>query len=313
MNVHYDIDHLPAFRNAAITIGAFDGVHTGHQKIIDQLKAEATAIGGESVIITFHPHPRMVVKSDSGLQLLNSFPEKLFLLEHSGVDHLVVVPFNEEFASQSAKDYVKNFLVARFHPHTIVIGYDHRFGKGREGDYKLLEKLRLEFGYFVKEIPEQVLNEITVSSTKIRKALVEGDIDTANACLGYSYSLTGKVIMGNQLGRTLGFPTANLEPSDPDKLIPGNGVYAVNIGIVKGTEVIKGKKGMMNIGNRPTIDGKNRVIEVNIFNFSGDLYGKDLIISFQKRLRNEEKFSGLEALKLQLEKDKQHALSVLSS
>jgi riboflavin kinase/FMN adenylyltransferase len=265
------------------------------------------------VIITFHPHPRMVVKSDSGLQLLNSFPEKLFLLEHSGVDHLVVVPFNEEFASQSAKDYVKNFLVARFHPHTIVIGYDHRFGKGREGDYKLLEKLGLEFGYFVKEIPEQVLNEITVSSTKIRKALVEGDIDTANACLGYSYSLTGKVIMGNQLGRTLGFPTANLEPSDPDKLIPGNGVYAVNIGIVKGTEVIKGKKGMMNIGNRPTIDGKNRVIEVNIFNFSGDLYGKDLIISFQKRLRNEEKFSGLEALKLQLEKDKQHALSVLSS
>jgi len=313
MEVHYDIDQLPKFKNAVITVGAFDGVHTGHSKIIDQLKAEAAAVNGESVIITFHPHPRMVVKSDSGIQLLNSFPEKIGRLQFSGVDHLVVIPFNEAFASQSASEYVKNFLVANFHPHTIVIGYDHRFGKGREGDYKLLEKLGLEFGYLVREIPEQVLNEITVSSTKIRKALLAGDIETANACLGYDYIISGEVIQGNQLGRTLGFPTANIEPTDPDKLIPGNGVYAVEVGIFYGNGLHAGLKGMLNIGNRPTIDGRNRVIEVNIFDFSGDLYGKTLIITFKKRLRDEEKFNGLEALKLQLEKDKQNAILVLST
>jgi len=313
MQVHFDINRLPIFRNAVITVGAFDGVHTGHRKIIEQLKACAATVGGESVIITFHPHPRTVVKSDSGLQMLTSFSEKLYHLELSGVDHLVVIPFTETFASQSAENYVRDFLVAKFHPHSIVIGYDHRFGKGREGDYKLLEKLGKIYGYEVREIPEQVLNEITVSSTKIRKALIDGDIDTANACLGYEFGLTGKVIMGNQLGRTLGYPTANLEPIDPEKLVPGNGVYAVKVTIVEGTNSTVTLNGMMNIGKRPTIDGTNRVIEVNIFDFSGDLYGKNLVVTFRKRLRDEVKFSGLDALKEQLLRDRVAALEALTS
>jgi len=313
MQVHFDINRLPIFRNAVITVGAFDGVHTGHRKIIEQLKACSATVGGESVIITFHPHPRTVVKSDSGLQMLTSFSEKLYHLELSGVDHLVVIPFTETFASQSAENYVRDFLVAKFHPHSIVIGYDHRFGKGREGDYKLLEKLGKIYGYEVREIPEQVLNEITVSSTKIRKALIDGDIDTANACLGYEFGLTGKVIMGNQLGRTLGYPTANLEPIDPEKLVPGNGVYAVKVTIVEGTNSTVTLNGMMNIGKRPTIDGTNRVIEVNIFDFSGDLYGKNLVVTFRKRLRDEVKFSGLDALKEQLLRDRVAALEALTS
>jgi riboflavin kinase/FMN adenylyltransferase len=224
-----------------------------------------------------------------------------------------VIPFTETFASQSAENYVRDFLVAKFHPHSIVIGYDHRFGKGREGDYKLLEKLGKIYGYEVREIPEQVLNEITVSSTKIRKALIDGDIDTANACLGYEFGLTGKVIMGNQLGRTLGYPTANLEPIDPEKLVPGNGVYAVKVTIVEGTNSTVTLNGMMNIGKRPTIDGTNRVIEVNIFDFSGDLYGKNLVVTFRKRLRDEVKFSGLDALKEQLLRDRVAALEALTS
>jgi len=313
MQVHFDINRLPIFRNAVITVGAFDGVHTGHRKIIEQLKACSATVGGESVIITFHPHPRTVVKSDSGLQMLTSFSEKLYHLELSGVDHLVVIPFTETFASQSAENYVRDFLVAKFHPHSIVIGYDHRFGKGREGDYKLLEKLGKIYGYEVREIPEQVLNEITVSSTKIRKALIDGDIDTANACLGYEFGLTGKVIMGNQLGRTLGYPTANLEPIDPEKLVPGNGVYAVKVTIVEGTNSTVTLNGMMNIGKRPTIDGTNRVLEVNIFDFSGDLYGKNLVVTFRKRLRDEVKFSGLDALKEQLLRDRVAALEALTS
>ena len=268
MKVHQNIYTLPPFRNAVVTIGTFDGVHTGHRKIIQQLKREAEATDGEAVIITFHPHPRMVVKSSTPLQLINSFSEKLELLEETGIHHLVVVPFTEEFAQQSAQDYVSNFLVARFQPHTIIIGYDHRFGKNRQGDYRLLEELGASFNYTVKEIPEQVLNEITVSSTRIRQALTSGDLQTANDYLGYPFFFEGRVVLGNQLGRTLGYPTANLEIEDPDKLVPANGVYAVQVSLT-GSNDGREYKGMMNIGTRPTIDGKNRVIEVKYLRFLG--------------------------------------------
>lgn len=310
MKVHQNINHLPEFRKAVITIGAFDGVHTGHRKIIGQLKEEAQRIKGESVIITFHPHPRMVLKTGHPVHLINTFEEKMELLEETGVDHLVVVPFNEKFAEQSATDYVRDFLVNRFHPHTIIIGYDHRFGKGRSGDYRLLEDLGEEYGYLVKEIPEQILNEITVSSTRIREALSQGDIETANAYLGYTYFLNGKVVKGNQLGRTLGYPTANLEVEDPDKLVPGDGVYAVQVGLpgITSQGVLKG---MMNIGKRPTVDGKNLVIEVNIFEFDQDIYDRSIRVYFRKWLRKEEKFSGLEALKTQLALDKKAAVIAL--
>ena len=310
MKVHQNIYTLPPFRNAVVTIGTFDGVHTGHRKIIQQLKREAEATDGEAVIITFHPHPRMVVKSSTPLQLINSFSEKLELLEETGIHHLVVVPFTEEFAQQSAQDYVGNFLVARFQPHTIIIGYDHRFGKNRQGDYRLLEELGASFNYTVKEIPEQVLNEITVSSTRIRQALTSGDLQTANDYLGYPFFFEGRVVLGNQLGRTLGYPTANLEIEDPDKLVPANGVYAVQVSLT-GSSDGREYKGMMNIGTRPTIDGKNRVIEVNIFDFSGDIYGETLRVYLKKRLRAEEKFNGLEALKEQLAKDRIDALDAL--
>jgi len=310
MKVHQNIYTLPPFRNAVVTIGTFDGVHSGHRKIIQQLKREAEATDGESVIITFHPHPRMVVKSGSPLHLINTFAEKLELLEATGIDHLVVVPFTEEFAQQSAQEYVSNFLVARFQPHTIIIGYDHRFGKNRQGDYRLLEELGVTFNYQVKEIPEQVLNEITVSSTRIRQALLNGDLQTANDYLGYSFFFEGRVVLGNQLGRTLGFPTANLDVEDPDKLVPANGVYAVQV-CLTGSDDENEYKGMMNIGTRPTVDGINRVIEVNLFDFSGDIYDKTLRVYLKKRLRAEEKFNGLEALKAQLGKDRTDAIAAL--
>ena len=234
MQVHTQINNLPVFRNAVVTIGTFDGVHTGHQQIIAQLKEEAHAIDGETVIITFHPHPRKVV-AHKEVFVLNTLDEKIELLREKGIDHLVVVPFDERFASQSAKEYVEHFLFEKFHPHTVIIGYDHRFGHGRQGDYHLLEDFGKQLGFLVKEIPEHVLNNITVSSTKIREALLNSDVETANNYLGYDYFFEGLVIEGNKLGRTLGYPTANLQIETPEKLIPGNGVYAVIASVDKST------------------------------------------------------------------------------
>ena len=219
MQVHTQINNLAVFRNAVVTIGTFDGVHTGHQQIIAQLKEEAHAIDGETVIITFHPHPRKVV-AHKEVFVLNTLDEKIELLREKGIDHLVVVPFDERFASQSAKEYVEHFLFEKFHPHTVIIGYDHRFGHGRQGDYHLLEDFGKQLGFLVKEIPEHVLNNITVSSTKIREALLNSDVETANNYLGYDYFFEGLVIEGNKLGRTLGYPTANLEIEAIEKLIP---------------------------------------------------------------------------------------------
>ena len=305
MQVHTHIDQLPVFRNAVVTIGTFDGVHTGHQQIIAQLKEEAHAIGGETVIITFHPHPRKIV-THTAVFILSTLKEKIELLRQKGVDHLVVVPFDERFANQSAQEYVEHFLFEKFHPHTVIIGYDHRFGHGRQGDYHLLEDFGKSLGFLVKEIPEHVLNNITVSSTKIREALLNSDVETANNYLGYDYFFEGIVIEGNKLGRTLGYPTANLQIEIPEKLIPGNGVYAVIASVNHSTY-----KAMMNIGFRPTVDGKKRMIEVNLFDFNQDLYGKALRVYIKKYLRGEVKFNGLEELKNQLAIDKESALRVL--
>jgi riboflavin kinase / FMN adenylyltransferase len=311
MQVHHNIQNLPVFKNAVITIGTFDGVHTGHQQIIQQMLSEANAIDGETVVITFHPHPKMIVTgAKHDIKVLNTLAEKITLLQKHGVHHLVVVPFTNAFAGQTAHAYIKDFLVERFHPHTIIIGYDHRFGAGRKGDYHLLEDEAPANNFVVKEIPEHVLQNITISSTKIRGALLTGDIQTANEFLGYPYFFTGKVVEGNKLGRTIGYPTANLSIEEEHKLIPGNGVYAVEVVINKSLDVRL--KGMMNIGVRPTVSGNlNRVIEINIFEFDADIYKQELTVFIRTKLRNEVKFNSLEELKNQLAKDKEDSLAVL--
>ena len=306
MKVYNNIHLLPGFKNAVITIGTFDGVHKGHQQIIEQLLKEAIAIDGTAVLITFFPHPKQIVSLQKGpLYIINTPGEKYELLHHHGIEHIVVVPFDKSFSEQSAISYIKEFLVDKFHPHTIIIGYDHRFGNNREGDYHLLEQEGDKYNFRVKEIPEHVLKNITISSTKIRTALLQGDLDTATAYLGYSYFFSGKVILGNQLGRTIGYPTANLLVENDQKLIPANGVYAVKVNIEGREELFKG---MMNIGIRPTVNGTNRVIEVNIFDFDEMIYGSTLKITLVKYLRSEIKFNGLDELKAQLARDKENSL-----
>ena len=312
MKVFRDITQLPAFNKAVITIGTFDGVHTGHQQIIQQLKKEAQRIDGETVLVTFDPHPRKIV-SEKPLQLLTTLPEKIELLEQQGIHHLVVVPFTADFAAQSADAYVEDFLLRRFHPHTVIIGYDHRFGNQRSGNFHLLEQYAGRHAFELIEIPVHVIDEASISSTKIRNALLEGKVEVAAQCLGYDYFFEGVVSTGQQLGRTLGYPTANLSISNPDKLIPGNGVYAVQVTMDAGNGATGAARvdGMMNIGVRPTVDGLHRVIEVNLFDFAEDIYGQTIRVHLKKYLRAEQKFSGLEALKAQLATDKQQALQWL--
>ncbi len=315
VQVHRDIENLPLFRNAVITIGTFDGVHMGHRQVIEKLKSEAASINGETVIITFHPHPRKVVSSTIlGVRLINSLPEKLELLENIGVDHVVVVPFTDAFANQPAEDYIRNFLVNKFRPHTIIIGYDHRFGKDRLGDFRLLEKGAPQYNYLLKEIPKHILENISISSTNIREAILHSDIETANKLLGYEFFFSGEVVHGNKLGRQLGYPTANLHIADEEKIIPGNGIYAVYAELEhpphpKATE--ERQKGMMSIGFRPTVDGKKRVVEVNLFDFEKEIYGQHLRVFVKKYLREEVKFDNLEDLVKQIDRDKINSLANL--
>jgi riboflavin kinase/FMN adenylyltransferase len=326
MQIYYHTDQLPAFRRAVITIGTFDGVHIGHAQILQQLRQEAARIDGETVIVTFYPHPRKIVRGGTAeVRLINTLEEKIQLLSWQQVGHLVVVPFTEAFSQMTAEQYVKDFLLARFQPHTVIIGYDHRFGKGRQGDYHLLEDFSRSEGFELQEIPVHLLDAVSVSSTRIREAIAGADIESANQLLGYSFFFSGQVMEGRRLGRTIGFPTANLQVGSPDKLIPGDGVYAVEVEIVDagsvsltapgtGASPFGGNrwKGMMNIGMRPTVDGRERTIEVNIFDFNEDLYGRELRVFVNKYLRGEEKFNGLDALKAQLARDKQNSLAALS-
>ena len=321
MIVHHDIQHLPHFKNAVVTIGTFDGVHTGHQQIIQLMKEEAGRINGETVIITFHPHPRQVIAArQTEVFLLNTIQEKIILLEKYGIQHLVVTPFTEEFSLQTAEEYIENFLVKTFHPHTIIIGHDHRFGRSRSGNFDLLQEKAKQYNYVVKEIPGFMLQNNTISSTSIRQALQKGNIETANEYLGFPYFFSGKVVEGNKLGRTIGYPTANLVVEEDKKLIPGNGVYAVQVQLHEKDNDTSVSKlptqlltGMMNIGIRPTMEGTKRMIEVNIFEFDREIYGDLLSVTILKRLRNEQKFSGLDELKGQLAKDKEQAVGIIDN
>ncbi len=303
MKVYKDLSLLPKFVRAVITTGSFDGVHTGHVQIIEQLKKESAKIDGTPVLITFYPHPKQVVQmKEKALQILNTPEEKYNLLHKNGIEHIVVVPFDTAFSQQTAQTYIKEFLVKHFSPAAIVVGYDHRFGNNREGNFELLKSVEATYNFQLKEIPELVLKNITISSTKIRQAILAGDIAQAALFLGYDYFFSGLVVVGNKIGRTIGYPTANLQIADEHKLIPANGVYAVNVKLGD-----RNLKGMMNIGLRPTVDGKKRTIEVNIFDFDEDIYGSTLIITLKNALRNEVKFDGLDGLKAQLAKDAEMA------
>lgn len=306
MRVFKGLDNLPPFKNPVLTIGTFDGVHLGHAKIIERLRKKAIEVDGESIIITFDPHPRFVVAPNSTpIELLSTSQEKIKALQALHVDNVVIVPFTKAFSDISAEAYIRDFIVSNFHPHTIIIGYDHHFGKNRQGNYQLLESVKTTYGFQLEEIPVQEIEHIAVSSTKIRAALHIGDIKKANELAGKYYTLEGVVIHGEKRGRLIGFPTANVHVGDAHKLIPANGVYAVKA-YLKETVY----KAMLNIGVRPTVSSSNhRSIEVNIFDFDQDIYDETLRIEFVDKLRDETKFNGIDELIAQLTIDKQDALS----
>ena len=309
MQVHRSIENIPSFNNAVITIGTFDGIHTGHKKIIDALVEEAESANGESVIISFDPHPRKIVNPDEHLQLINTIDEKIELLSKTAIDHLVIVPFTHDFSELEPLEYVETFLKKKFNPSVVIIGYDHKFGKDRKGDYKLLEAYSERSYFELKEIPQQVIADNAISSTRIRTALNEGDVLLANRLLGYEFFFDGIVVRGDQRGRMIGFPTANIQLLNEDKLVPANGVYAVQV--AGGTTRSAINNGMMNIGVRPTVDGTRKTIEVNIFDFDQDLYGTTLRVYMKDYLRSEMKFGGLDELKMQLGADEKAARDVL--
>lgn len=307
MKVYYRIEDFTVLPKAVVTSGTFDGVHLGHQTILSRVKEVSQSIGGESVILTFHPHPRMVIAGANDLKLLSTVDEKIERLEQIGIEHLVIIPFTREFSELSSEAFIRNVLVEKIGTKKLVIGYDHRFGKHREGGFDYLKENAHLYGFEVEEIPRQDIEHVTVSSSKIRQSLLSGDVNLAKEFLGQAYQLTGTVVKGKQLGRTIGYPTANVQVPEEYKLIPANGVYAVRV-------LYQGElhQGMLNIGTRPTVDGTYRTTEVNIFEFDREIYGEKLTVLFEQKLREEVKFNGLDALKSQLALDKQQAQSVLS-
>ncbi len=306
MAIFHNIKNLPAFRNTVLTIGTFDGVHKGHRAILKEVVTHARNVNGESVLITFEPHPRKLLFPDQPLGIITPLAEKLQLITDTGIRHVVVAPFTLDFARLSAGEYIRDFLVNLFHPHTIIIGYDHRFGNDRKGDIKLLEDFSKEYQYELIEIPAQLIDEAAVSSTKIRNAINGGRLEDATQMLGRTYSIKGTVMHGKKLGRIIGYPTANLQPADPDQIIPAIGVYAIKAihdGITYG--------GMLSIGYNPTVtDNHDIKIEANLFNFDQDIYGQTLEIQFIKKIREEQKFDSIEALKDQLNRDKVETLGI---
>ncbi|MCK8493395.1 MULTISPECIES: bifunctional riboflavin kinase/FAD synthetase [Spirosoma] len=308
MIVHRGLDDIAPLPNAVVTSGTFDGVHRGHQTILARLTEVAQNSDGESVLITYWPHPRTVVSNDSqDLKLLTTLDEKIELIEQAGVDHLVVIPFTRSFSELTSEQYIRQILIEKIGTKKLVIGYDHRFGRDREGGFDYIRAHQSEYGFEVEEIPRQDVEAVGVSSSKIRAALQEGNVHTANLFLGRQYSLTGTIIKGQQLGRTIGFPTANLQVDDPVKLVPANGVYAVD---VLHDEQVHG--GMLNIGFRPTVAGTHQTIETYIFDFDKDIYGEHMTLRFREFLRPEQKFDGLPALVAQLKKDEQTARALLT-
>jgi len=306
MKIHHGLEEFEPLPFAVVTSGTFDGVHKGHQQILRRLKSVAEASKGQTVLITFWPHPRLVLDPEYNLKLLSVFEEKALLLAEYGIDHLVRIPFTKDFSQLSSEDFIRQILVDKIGTKKLVIGYDHRFGRNREGSFEYLKTNASDYGFEVEEIPRHEIDHTVISSTRIRKALADGNIHIGNEYLGRKYSLEGRVIEGNKLGRKLGFPTANLDVEAEHKLIPSDGVYAVEVEFED-----KILKGMLNIGFRPTIEDAGRSIEVNIFDFDHDIYGKVLKIHFSQLIRREEKFENLPELKLQLKKDRISALRIL--
>ena len=307
MKIFHSINDFRSTKKTILTLGTFDGVHIGHKKILKKVIQGTANEKYESLVLTFFPHPRMVLQEDSGLQLLNTIDEKIDLLAEIGLENLVIHPFDETFSRLTAEDFVKTILVDRFHIQKIIIGYDHRFGRNRTADIDDLIAFGKKYNFEVEQISVQEINEISVSSTKIRNALLEGNMTLANDYLGYNYFLTGEVVKGKQLGRTINFPTANLKIQENYKLIPQNGVYIVKSVINEQTVF-----GMMNIGFNPTVNGQNQTIEIHYFDFDADLYHQKIRVSILQRIRSEQKFESVNLLKAQLETDKQMAISYLN-
>ncbi|MCK5704448.1 MAG: bifunctional riboflavin kinase/FAD synthetase [Cyclobacteriaceae bacterium] len=308
MKIYNGLDEFKKLDFAIVTSGTFDGVHFGHQKILERLHEITKKNGGESVLLTYWPHPRLVLFPDQELYLLSSIEEKSELLSQKHVDHLVIIPFTKEFSSLSSEEFIKDILVNKLGTKKLVIGYDHKFGKNRSGSFEELKKDGPIYGFEVEEIPKQMVDNKAVSSTKIRKALFEGRVEIANEYLGRPFCVHGKVIEGDKIGRTLDFPTANIEVGFNYKLIPAEGIYAVKIKI-NHTYF----KGMLNIGFRPTFGGIQKRIEVNIFNFDQNIYGEEIVVEFYRKIRSEIKFENLGALKSQLQSDKTNAQQILKN
>ena len=309
MNVYYGIQEFKKLENAVVTSGTFDGVHLGHQKILNRLNEVAKLNNGQSVVITFYPHPRSVISPDNQIvKLLSTLDEKIELLEKSEVNNLLIIPFTREFSELSSEEFIQKILIETIGAKTLVIGYDHRFGKNREGGFDYLKLNKEKYGFEIEEISRQDIENVGVSSSKIRKALQEGDVPSADHFLGRNYSLSGLVVKGKQLGRTIGFPTANIQVREIAKLIPSDGVYAVKV-------YYKDESfgGMLNIGNRPTVDGTYQTVEVNIFDFDQEIYGENLTVEFLQKIRNEQKFNGLDELKTQIAKDKITCKGILNA
>jgi len=309
MQVIRDIRDFPQLSYAVVTSGTFDGVHIGHRKIIQKLVNLTRETNGQSVVITYWPHPRIVLNPDgSPVQLLCTIEERIAQLNQFPIDYLLIIPFTREFAALDSRQYVQQILLDTIGTKELVIGYDHRFGKNREGNFAYLQQNAATFGFLVEEIPAQDIDEITVSSTKIRHALAKGDIRTANAFLGHAYSLTGQVVPGKKLGRTIGYPTANIEVPENYKLVPAQGIYAVQVRVLDKTW-----GGMLSIGTNPTVGGTSQTIEVHIFDFVADIYAQNVTLYFVDYIRPEEHFASLEELKEKLAEDKSAAQSLLKA
>jgi len=309
VKLHTNLEQFKA-RKPVVTIGTFDGVHLGHQKVILRLQEFAKQHDGETIIFTFHTHPRLITSpNENNLRLLTTLNEKIKLFEKYGIDHLIIYTFDKSFSELTYSEFVEKLLVEKIGTHCLVVGYDHKFGKNREGGFDYLKKCAEKFKFEIERLDALLVEEDSVSSTKIRNALQNGEIEKANHYLGYQFTLHGTVVEGKQLGRKLGFPTANIEASDKNKIIPGYGVYAVKVEL-NGAEY----NGMLNIGTRPTFNNNadNRSIEVNIFDFEGDIYGKEITLKFIGKIRDEKKFETMEMLVYQLEKDKIEALLILA-
>ncbi len=307
MKIYNSVNSYKNDKKAIVTIGIFDGVHLGHSKILNRITQSALDFNCDSIVLTFFPHPRMILDDKSEIKLLNTINEKVFLIEKTGLSNLIIHPFNKAFSELSAEEFVEKILVEKLNIQKIIIGHDHRFGKNRNANIDDLIHFGKKYNFEVEQISAEEINEVSISSTKIRNALSEGNIDLATEYLGYNYLLTGIVSKGKQLGRTIGYPTANIQIKEDYKLLPKNGVY-----IVKSTIKNKTVFGMMNIGVRPTVNGVTQTIEIHFFNYNDDLYEQEIVVSILKRIRNEQKFESLDALKDQLALDKATSLAYLT-